>query len=266
MPPDGDIFREDASVADVSLWRELRFGADLFSLLLSRAFYGLGLPRGDRSAVILLPGFLMPDFYLVVMRNWLRRMGYKAYFSGIRVNADCPNLLIQNYINHTIDKARRETGRKVHLIGHSLGGIIARSIAGQRPKDVGSVITLGSPFRGATAHRAVLLAARAVRWRVHRKHATDVLEDCYTGHCRCDFVNVLRRDLPPSILQTAVYTRRDGVVDWTFCVTGNRDIDFEVSATHIGLAFHPQVYSLMAYRLKAASTPEAASCALPISG
>lgn len=249
MTEQANVLREDAVVADISLWRELRFGADVLRLHTSRVFYGMGLPRGEGSGVILLPGFLMPDFYLAELRSWLRRLGYKPYFSGIRVNAECPNLLIQNYIHRTIDRALQETGRKVHVIGHSLGGIIARSIARQRPKDVASVVTLGSPFRGASAHRAVLIASRAVRWKVQRHHPNDVLEDCYTGRCSCDFVNALRRSLPPSIRQTAIYTRSDGVVDWNYCITGDPEIDQEVSGTHIGLAFNPEVYAILAEKL-----------------
>jgi pimeloyl-ACP methyl ester carboxylesterase len=245
--------REDLPPADIPLWREAGFGADLVALHISRVFYGMGQPRGDGSGVILLPGFLMPDFYLVEMRGWLRRLGYQPQFSGIRVNADCPNLLIRNYINPTIDQSLKETGRKVHLVGHSLGGIIARSIAAQRPQDVASVITLGSPFRGAAAHRGVLMAADAVRWRVLRKRDGDVLPECYTGRCGCEFVNALGHDLPASILQTAIYTRRDGIVDWQYCVTDNPEVDCEVSGTHIGMAFNPEVYRIVAERLAKAS-------------
>ena len=66
----------------------------------------------------------------------------------IGFNAECPNLLIQRRLNESIDNAIAETGAKIHLIGHSLGGIIARAVAGQRPNDIASVTTLGSPFRG----------------------------------------------------------------------------------------------------------------------
>ena len=86
-------------------------------------YYGLGVPRGDGSGVVLIPGFLGTDLYLMELNAWLRRIGYRPYFSGIGVNAECPNLLIQQCLNQTIGKALAETGRKIHLIGHSLGGI-----------------------------------------------------------------------------------------------------------------------------------------------
>lgn len=82
------------------------------------------------------------------------------------------NLLIQRHLNETIARARAETGRKIHLIGHSLGGVIARSVAGQRPRDVASVITLAAPFRGTVTNKTVLLAAEAVRLLQNRTRPT----------------------------------------------------------------------------------------------
>jgi hypothetical protein len=50
-------------------------------------------------------------------------------------------------------------------------------------------------------------------------------------------------------MQTAIYTKSDGIVDWHVCRTGDPYIDFEVSATHIGLAFNPIVFDVVAHRL-----------------
>jgi hypothetical protein len=58
--------------------------------------------------------------------------------------------------------------------------------------------------------------------------------------------------VPASVPQTAVYSRADGMVDWRYCMTGNADVDFEVTGTHIGMAFHPGVYMIIAERLAAA--------------
>jgi hypothetical protein len=51
------------------------------------------------------------------------------------------------------------------------------------------------------------------------------------------------------VVETAVYTRDDGVVDWQYCKTDNPEADFPVSGTHIGLAFNPSVYTIIANRL-----------------
>lgn len=238
--------------ADTSLWTEALFGAEILILHASPVYYGLGVPRGDGSAVIIIPGFLGTDVYLTELHAWLRRIGYKPYFSGIGVNADCPNLLIQQRLNQTIDKALAETKRKVHLIGHSLGGVIARSLAGQRSRDIASVTTLAAPIRGTVANRAVLRAAEAVRLRILDEHGRGVLPGCYTGQCTCNFLNSLRRRVPASTIETAIYTRHDGVVDWRYCMTMDPDVDVEVPGTHIGMAFNPAAYTVVAERLAAA--------------
>ena len=251
--------REDIAAADISMWQEALCAVEALLLRAAPVYWGLGAPRGDGSAVIVIPGFLGTDLYLMEMYAWLRRMGYSSYFSGIGLNAECPNLLIRTRLNQTMDRAIRETGgRKIHLIGHSLGGVIARSIAGQRSAEVASVITLGSPFRGTVVHKNVLKAASMVREKILRQHGTGVLPECYTGACSCNFLARLRRELPEDMGQTAIYTRSDGVVDWHYCITGDESIDFEVPGTHIGLVFNPGVYSIVAKRLWQARVNSAA--------
>ncbi len=241
----------DRAKADISRRCEALFGIELLLLHISPVYFGMGVPRGDGSAVVLIPGFLGSDAYLTVMYAWLKRLGYRPYYSGILLNAECPNRLIRDRVGPILHQARRETAKKVHLIGHSLGGIIARSISGQRPQDVASVITLGSPFRGTVLHRSVLVASELVRKFILLKNGSSVLPHCYTGRCTCDFAAALHRALPGSVAQTAIYTPHDGVVDWRYCLTGNPDIDVEVSGTHAGLAFSPAVYGVIASRLAA---------------
>ncbi len=244
------------SEADISPWTEALFAAELLILHATPIYYGFGVPRGDDSAVIIIPGFLGTDLYLMELHAWLGRIGYRPYFSGIGINADCPNLLIQRHVIETLERALSETGRPIHLIGHSLGGVIARSIAGQRPRDVASVITLAAPIRGTVANRNVVHAADAIRLRILREHGKGVLPDCYTGRCTCNFVDSLRREVPESMLQTAIYTRDDGIVDWRYCRTTDPEIDFEVPGTHIGMAFNPSAYAIVAQRLAKAQRSE----------
>ena len=253
-PRSSPIRTQEYEEADLPILGEVLCAAELVLLHAAPLYYGLGIPHGDGSAVVLIPAFLCPDAYLTPLHQWLARIGYKPFFSGIGFNTQCPNLLIGRQLNDTIEKALTESGRKLHLIGHSLGGIIARSIAGQRPGDIASVITLGAPFRGTVAHRSILRAAEVVRRRILAKHGSDVLSDCYTGHCACDFLDSLRRALPASVSETAVYSEGDGVVDWRYCKTDRPEADFSVSGTHLGLVFNPSAYSIIAERLAQASS------------
>ena len=240
---------EEHAEADISIWKEALFGAELLLLHASPVYYGFGIPRGKGAGVVVIPGFLGNDEYLGHLHAWLDRIGYHAYISGINLNAECPNLLIRNGLSKVIDKAVAETGGKIHIVGHSLGGVIARSVAAQRADDVASVITIASPFRGVVAHHAILQAAKAVRTQILRNHGPNVMPDCYTAHCTCEFICSLKTAIPESVLETAIYTQDDGVVDWRYCMTKDPNADFEVPGTHIGLAFNSSVYGIIANRL-----------------
>ncbi len=232
------------------LWREALVGMDWLALRASAVYRGMGVPHGDGSVVVLVPGFLGSDQYLGDMFSWLRRIGYQPYMSGMGRNAECPNILTSR-LTETVNSAYLESGRKVHLIGHSLGGSVARSVGVRQPQLVASVTTMASPFRAVRAHPMVLGAAMMVRRRILSD--PDVQSECYSGLCSCDFFDSLRRPLLKSIVEAAIYTKSDGVVDWRCCVNGNPETDIEVRGTHVGLVFNPQVYRHVAGVLASAA-------------
>ncbi len=231
------------------IWLEATVGFDWLALRASPVYYGFGAPRGDGSAVIVVPGFMGTDHYLWEINLWLRRIGYRAYMSEIGWNADCLNDLVERLIQ-TIEKASSETGGKVHLVGHSLGGILSRSAAVRSPERVASVISLGSPFRGVCSHPLVIATANRVRDRVKkRKKKEEQHAGCFTTVCSCDSVSALQIHLPTSVPHTAVYTKTDGIVDWRYCINDDPKTNFEVTGTHVGLVFNHQVYRLIAAHL-----------------
>ncbi len=243
-----NTFYKDQKPVRRPIWLEALTGMDWLALRASPVFYGFGVPRGDRSAVIVVPGFMGTDLYLQEIYWWLKRVGYRSYLSRIGRNAECLDLLVDR-LSATIDRAYSETGSKVHLIGHSLGGILATSAATIKSDRVASVITLGSPFRGIRSHPMVLGMAQVVRQRIKREQAHTDPPACYTGYCTCDAVKALQVPLPDSISRTAIFTKSDGIVDWRYCKYDDPAVDFEVIGTHAGLVFNPYVYQLIATRL-----------------
>lgn len=243
-----EVRKPDEGVA-LPIWQEMLVGIEMVYLRLSPVYWGFGIPPGDGSAVVVIPAFLMTDLYLAEFRSWIKRIGYQPYTSDIGLNAECPNLIIQHKLKATIERACQETGRKVHLVGHSLGGVIARAAASQMPDLVASVITMGSPFRGVSVHHSILRAAQMVRGQILQRHGSNVLPACYTAACTCNFLESLVDKLPKSVFETAIYTKSDGICDWRVCRTGKPEVDFEVSSTHIGMVFNPIVFDLVAHRL-----------------
>jgi len=248
------IFLEQDEWMLLPIWREAFMGVEWFSLRTKPVYYGYGVPHGNGSAVITVPGFLGSDLYLTEMNRWLKRIGYRAYPSGVGRNAECPDILVDKLLD-TIKQAYRETGERVHLIGHSLGGLLSRSAATMLPECVLSVTTLGSPFRGVRSHPSVMMTSRQVRQRILKRAHTrpahkPLRQDCFTGACNCEFAESLRLGVPADLVhETALYTKTDGVVHWSVCVTGNPDTDIEVKGTHCGLTWNAQVYRTIAQRL-----------------
>lgn len=238
--------------AIVPKWQETLFGVDLALLLASPVFYGVGIKRGNGEPVVLIPGFMHGDTYLLLLYYWLARIGYSPYFSGIGFNADCPNLLARDVIHPVLRRAVARHRRKVHLIGHSFGGVIARSLAAQFPALVSSVITLGAPYGRSALHREVLEEAEIVRRYIVRQHRHGVRPECYTPECPCAFMRALKNGVPKRVLFSAIYTVNDGILEWESCRTGDPAIDAEVKGTHAGLVFNPAVYRIIAERLSAA--------------
>lgn len=226
------------------LWVEILFPIDWLTLHLSPVYYGFGVPKGQGQPVVVVPGFLGDDRYLTELYLWLRRIGYRPYFSGIGRNVDCPEILTQRLLM-TIQQAHLETHMPVSIIGHSLGGMLARGAAHRAPSQVKQVITMGSPFRAVQAHPIVLSVANFVRSNIvgERKRRREVTSKCFTPQCSCEFVTTMRDGEPQDDFQrNAIYSKCDGVVDWHACMEDDESLNREVTATHIGMAFNPDVY------------------------
>src|SRR6202789_698315 len=111
----------------------------LLSPLLMRA------PRVDGHPVLTLPGFLASDLSMAPMRRYLKELGYDAYAwqMGRNTGGVTP---MRPAVGEGLAEIHSATGRKVSLVGWSLGGVYARDLALQSPDMVRCVVTLGSPF------------------------------------------------------------------------------------------------------------------------
>ena len=213
------------------LWSELLAGLEWAALKVSPVYYGVGVPQGDGAPIILVPGFLGSDLSLLELHLWLGRMGYRSYSSGIGLNADCPDVLLERLCD-TIARVYRETGRKVRLIGHSQGGLLAQAAAVRMPERVAQLITMGTPSRRPSAHPMVLRLMKRV---LRRRRETP-------RSCMRMFFAALRECMPASVARVSVYSKADAVVDWRDCVGVDGVVNIQVSGTHIGMSFNPQVY------------------------
>ena len=251
-PGGADPYSQDPSLqrAQTPMWREMFAGMDLISLGLSPTYLGCGISRGHGEPVVIIPGFMGSDGYLAILFDWLARMGYRPYFSDIGVAADCPDHLSRLLLD-TVRRAHTETGHKVRLIGHSLGGMLARTIALDYPEIVSGVISMGTPFRESVqAHPSILTTIDALRNNRGRGGVgRNMRPSCFSGHCTCNFVKNMLAPEQYTVPHFAIYSRTDGVVGWESCIEEDPALNDEVRSTHVGMAFNPAVYRVLGRRL-----------------
>jgi pimeloyl-ACP methyl ester carboxylesterase len=246
-----DPYSHDPSVERTvtPLWKEAKWGLEWARLRFSRVYYGRGVPRGNGNPVLLVPGFMAGDAMLLEMHWWLRRIGYESFLSNIIWNNDCPDKTAKA-LAHRVRGVHHRTGRKVTLVGHSLGGLLVKSVSQDHPEMIQSVITMGSPFREIVkAHPAVVGIWDRLKMTQGPMIGRNLHASCGTGHCTCGFVrNMIQpRDTAPS--QFAIYSKGDGVVEWTSCIEDEPGSNAEVRGSHIGMVYNADVFRALAERL-----------------
>jgi len=190
-------------------------------------------PRGDGHPVIVVPSFLRGDGNTAPLRRFLAGCGYAVDGWGLGTNLG-PTAAALNGIDALLGAVHRRHRRKVTLIGHSLGGVIARELAKQYPDQVRQLLVLASPIRLPTASPLEPVYKLLTRW--HRVDPTSA---------------VAAFNLPPDVPVTAIYTKSDGIVAWQSCreIEGERRESIEIRGAHGTMVRSPAAWRLIADRL-----------------
>lgn len=156
------------------------------------------LPNGNGRTVLVVPAFLTGDTFTQGLRAFLQSCGFRPFGWGLGVNwGPTPRILAG--LERQLDGLA--AGGPVALVGVSLGGILARNLAYDRPGSISHVVTVASPFRlpaATTIGPLVRLCARS--------YSPDV--------------NLPRLRLPLPVPSTMICARDDGIVDPDSCWTG----------------------------------------------
>ena len=184
-------------------WRDLADNLVALSLDLSR-FDGRvtlppDLPRGDGHPVLVIPALFSSDYLTRGFRGALTTLGYsvEGWSAGINLG---PRASTWDIVAGQLSDVAAESGQRLSLVGHSLGGVLARALAAEHPQLVRRVITICSPFRLPTASRLEPLYRMLSHWHID------------------DAALMARLGEPPPVPTTAIYSPRDGIVAWTSCI------------------------------------------------
>jgi len=192
---------------------------------------------GDGHSVVVFPGLGGAPFTTSHLRQFLTDSGFAAHCWGRGVNTG-PEGKFDRWLavlEQDVRQRHQQDGRKVSLVGWSLGGIYAREIAKRCPGSVRQVITLGTPFAGIEGATHAESLYKLFNGEVGR------LTTAIQGRLRT----------PPPVPTTSIYSKSDGVVRWQSCIEKPSALaeSIEVSASHLGMGSHPGALRIIADRL-----------------
>ena len=194
--------------------------------------------RGDGHPVLVLPGFVTTDLSTTVLRRFIASLGYDthAWELGRNLGPRAIGWEGEKLIAR-LEAVHAKTGKKVSIVGWSLGGILARQLSRRRPDLVRQVISLGSPFAGDPRATNV--------WKAYEILTGQRLRDPETQ------AQLRESEDAPPVPSTAIYSKSDGVVAWQNCVEPKcaTTDNIEVNGSHVGLGVNATVLYAVADRL-----------------
>ncbi|MEO5560796.1 MAG: hypothetical protein ABIO49_12840 [Dokdonella sp.] len=219
-------------IAPPSLWKtlgELKALRGLGKALLARRSPA---QRSNGDPVLVLPGLGTNDAATELLRHHLELAGYDVHTWNQGINRG-PRDGVMRKLSQRVRAIARSTQRPVRIVGWSLGGLIARMVAGRVPVAVESVVALGSPLNAdpAASHLSSVYAALGGR------------------DSRDPAVRAMLRD-GAKVPVTSIYSRDDGVVAWQASVDAQGECHArEVASTHFGMMVDSDVHEVVAQAL-----------------
>ena len=190
--------------------------------------------RGGGEPVLVLPGLGASNASTVLLRGNLAWLGYNVQGWTLgRNRGNVPEML--PWVANQIRSLHAQTGSKVHVVGWSLGGILAREAAREYPETVRQVVTLGSPIVGGPKYTSM-----GALYTKNGGNLDDIEAAIAARECK-----------PISVPVTSIYSKRDGIVGWQASIDKHTSgvEHIEVGATHLGLGISPDVFKILARKL-----------------
>jgi pimeloyl-ACP methyl ester carboxylesterase len=207
-------------------------------------------PRGDGHPVLLLPGFMGSEVSLIALELFLRNRGYAVETWGLGRNVGF-HAKHANALEQKIRYLHHKTGRKVSLVGWSLGGVFALYGAHQVSECVRSVVTLGSPLSVDPEGSASPPFVKAMYRLIAHPMGP-------SAHAMQPRAKKLREYKTLPMPLSCLYSLSDGVVPpQEATIEGDPALhqNIRVPGSHVGLGFNAMVLWIVADRL---SQPEGA--------
>ncbi|MFT3802704.1 MAG: alpha/beta hydrolase [Burkholderiaceae bacterium] len=225
---------------------EMRVFNEIATLPMAWPWLMQSTPMGDGHPVLLSPGFMGDEGSLIALKMFLETRGYEVHTWGMGRNTGFKARNAQA-LEQKIRYLQHQSGRKVSLIGWSLGGLFSLYGALEAPECVRQLVTLGSPI---TMDPAVGSQSSKFVGKLYRLIAHPLGPSVHVMQPR---VKKLReRLLPAGVPITCMYSISDGVVPaQEATITGDPSHceNIRVYGSHVGLGFNAMVLAILADRL-----------------
>ncbi len=198
------------------------------------------MPRGRGEPVLVIPALLTGDEHTYPLRDAIGKLGYSCYGWNAGVNTGVVDRDVTS-VGERVQELSTRHECKVHIVGWSMGGVLARLAARRMPHLVASVVTMGSPVVGGAKYSAVAGYFRYVlgvdndelALRAETERAFDV-----------------------GVPVTALICKDDSWVSPDACVddSPSRARNIEVDCSHLMMPYNAQVYGHIAEALHAGTS------------
>lgn len=226
-----------------------RASKETFELLFKLPKIIKQVPRGESQPVLTLPGYGASDGSMVTMRYFLERIGYRPYSANLGRNFEPNEERIQsvddacdfrekmvNLLAQRLAEIYKETGKKITLIGWSMGGCYALDLSQQHSQYVDRVITLGTPFGDPRG---------TAMWNLMRR-----LNNSNVATEAMDFDRWVNKGIvkTKNIPINVIYSQRDGIVGEKIAQLPEHPsiAHHALDSSHLSFTYNASVYATIA--------------------
>ncbi|MDR1611983.1 MAG: alpha/beta hydrolase [Planctomycetota bacterium] len=208
-----------------------------------------------REHVVLLHAAVVGKWSLARFGKRLEKLGFAIHNPGYpnrRLNLpDCALHLLPEW-----ERIAASTPDRIHLVGHSMGGLIARRLVHlHQPRNLGRMVTLGTPHRGSP------LADRLHDWKAFQWLFGPAGQDLVTGReldwpapwpPPCE-IGLVAGSVPFGPGTLTLKRPNDGTVAEESSLPPGGTDRARVPATHTTIPYHPRTARLAAAFLRTGS-------------
>jgi pimeloyl-ACP methyl ester carboxylesterase len=192
------------------------------------------LPRGNGHTVLIAPGMGCTDLFMRPVCKYFQALGYDAQGWKVGLNLG-PTKRIMSRLESSLFSLNDHTGRRISLVGKSLGGMVMRELAKKYPDRVRRLILLCAPVQHPVVNRVAPLLY--------------LLKPLFDESIPNSDEELSR---PAQVPTTAFFTKNDGLVAWQCCLERPSSLAENIEllgAYHTTSGMEPFALRVMAERL-----------------